>query len=124
MINIGAFDLERTLEMDPEFFDTEAEHEHDHRVTSTSVRFVGELNVNKLQSWISKLMREQGEDLFRYKGVLAVKGMDAEVRVSRRSHALQRSLHEEIGLWKEGRIASVALSSSAATSITMRCSKG
>ena len=78
LINIGAFDLERTLEMDPEFLDTEAEHEHDDRVTSTSYRFAGELNVNKLQSWIGKLMREQGEDLFRYKGVLAVKGMDAK----------------------------------------------
>ena len=78
LINIGAFDLERTLEMDPEFLDTEAEHEHDDRVTSTSYKFVGELNVNKLQSWIGQLMREQGEDLFRYKGVLAVKGMDAK----------------------------------------------
>ena len=29
LINIGAFDLDRTLEMDPEFLDTEAEHEHD-----------------------------------------------------------------------------------------------
>ena len=38
----------------------------------------GELNVNRLQAWIGKLMREQGEDLFRYKGVLAVKGMDAK----------------------------------------------
>ena len=36
LINIGSFDLEKTLEMDPEFLDTEAEHEHDERVTSTS----------------------------------------------------------------------------------------
>ena len=33
LINIGAFDLDRTLEMDPEFLDTDAEHEHDQRVT-------------------------------------------------------------------------------------------
>ncbi|MAS17643.1 MAG: cobalamin biosynthesis protein CobW, partial [Euryarchaeota archaeon] len=51
LINIGSFDLERTLEMDPEFLDTDAEHEHDERVTSTSSRFEGALNVNKLESW-------------------------------------------------------------------------
>ena len=34
LINIGSFDLEKTLQMDPEFLDTDAEHEHDQRVTS------------------------------------------------------------------------------------------
>ena len=76
LINIGSFDLERTLEMDPEFLDTDAEHEHDQRVTSISSRFDGELNVNKLSRWVGALMQEKGEDLFRYKGVLAVKGTD------------------------------------------------
>jgi len=33
-----------------------------------------ELNVNKLQEWISSLMQDLGTELFRYKGVLAVKG--------------------------------------------------
>ena len=60
LVNIGAFDLEKTLEMDPEFLDTEAEHEHDDRVTSTSMKFEGELNVNKLERYIGNLMREHG----------------------------------------------------------------
>ena len=102
LINIGAFDLERTLEMDPEFLDTEAEHEHDDRVTSTSYKFVGELNVNKLQLWIGQLMREQGEDLFRYKGVLAVKGMDAKFVFQGVHMLFGGEFSEEIGLWKEG----------------------
>ena len=76
LIGIGSFDLERTLEMDPEFLDTDSEHEHDQRVTSTSAKFAGELNINKLEAWIGDLMREKAEDLFRYKGILAVKGMD------------------------------------------------
>ena len=102
LINICAFDLDRTLEMDPEFLDTEAEHEHDQRVTSTSVRFVGELNVNKLQAWISKLLRTEAQDLFRYKGVLAVKGMDQKY-VFQGVHMLFNGAYtEEIGLWKEG----------------------
>ena len=102
LINIGAFDLERTLEMDPEFLDTEAEHEHDDRVTSTSYKFAGELNVNKLQAWIGQLMREQGEDLFRYKGVLAVKGMDAKFVFQGVHMLFGGEFSEEIGLWKEG----------------------
>ena len=57
LINIGSFDLEKTLEMDPEFLDTEAEHEHDDRVTSTSSKFEGALNVNKLERWIGELMQ-------------------------------------------------------------------
>ena len=102
LINIGAFDLERTLDMDPEFLDTDAEHEHDQRVTSTSSKFEGELNVNKLQKWIGNLMQDKGEDLFRYKGVLAVKGMD-EKFVFQGVHMLfGGNFNEEIGLWKEG----------------------
>ena len=99
LINIGSFDLERTLEMDPEFLDTEAEHEHDQRVTSTSSKFEGELNVNKLEKWIGTLMREKSEDLFRYKGVLAVKGMD-EKYVFQGVHMLfGGNFSRDIGLW-------------------------
>ena len=70
LIDIGAFDLERTLKMDPEFLDIEAEHEHDERVTSISSKFVGALNVNKLERWIGELMRDKAEDLFRYRASL------------------------------------------------------
>ena len=101
LINIGSFDLERTLEMDPEFLDTDAEHEHDQRVTSTSSKFEGELNVNKLERWIGKLMREKSEDLFRYKGVLAVKGME-EKYVFQGVHMLfGGNFSKDIGLWKQ-----------------------
>lgn len=102
LINIGSFDLDRTLEMDPEFLDTDAEHEHDQRVTSTSARFEGDLNVNKLDRWIGTLMRDKGEDLFRYKGVLSVKGMD-EKFVFQGVHMLfSGDYSKEIGLWKDG----------------------
>ena len=104
LINIGSFDLERTLEMDPEFLDTDAEHEHDQRVTSTSSKFEGELNVNKLERWIGSLMQNKAEDLFRYKGVLAVKGMD-EKFVFQGVHMLfGGNFTEDIGLWKDGEI--------------------
>ncbi len=101
LIGIGSFDLDRTLEMDPEFLDTDSEHEHDQRVTSTSAKFEGELNVNKLEAWIGDLMREKAEDLFRYKGILAVKGMDQKF-VFQGVHMLFGGDFSDDFLWKEG----------------------
>lgn len=101
LIGIGSFDLKRTLEMDPEFLDTESEHEHDQRVTSTSAKFEGELNINKLEAWIGDLMDEKAEDLFRYKGILAVKGMD-EKFVFQGVHMLFGGDFSDDFLWKVG----------------------
>ena len=102
LINIGSFDLEKTLEMDPEFLDTEAEHEHDDRVTSTSSKFEGALNVNKLERWIGELMQNKGEDLFRYKGVLAVKGMDKKFVFQGVHMLFGGGFSSEVAPWKEG----------------------
>ena len=69
---------------------------------STSSKFEGELNVNKLERWIGSLMRDKGEDLFRYKGVLAVKGMDQKFVFQGVHMLFGGDFSDEIGLWKEG----------------------
>jgi len=102
LINIGSFDLEKTLEMDPEFLDTESEHEHDDRVTSTSSKFEGALNVNKLERWIGEIMQSKGEDLFRYKGVLAVKGMDQKFVFQGVHMLFGGGFSSDVAPWKEG----------------------
>ena len=102
LIGIGSFDLDKTLEMDPEFLDTDAEHEHDQNVTSISSKFKGELNVNKLERWIGELMQTKAEDLFRYKGVLAVKGMDQKFVFQGVHMLFGGDFSHEIGLWKDG----------------------
>jgi len=78
LLNLSAFSIERILTKEPEFLKgaDEAEHQHDSRVTSVASKWEGELNVNKLNRWIGELIRDKSADLFRYKGVLAVKGMD------------------------------------------------
>merc|ERR1719399_1162853 len=78
LLNIGGFNLDKVLEMDPEFLQPEsAEHVHDDTISSVAWSLPGlELNVNKLNRWISTLLKELGQDLFRYKGVLAVKGKE------------------------------------------------
>ena len=102
LIDIGSFDLERTLKMDPEFLDTDAEHEHDQRVTSMSAKFVGALNVNKLDKWIGELMQDKSEDLFRYKGVLAVKGMDKKFVFQGVHMLFSGFFSDEVAPWRKG----------------------
>ena len=94
VLNIGGFDLKRALELEPDFLkaveeehdhdhdehdeDHEHEHEHDHHhaedVTSVGIRAPGDLDEKKLSDWLGTLLRTKGQDIFRMKGVLAVKG--------------------------------------------------
>merc|ERR1711865_331367 len=77
LLNIQAFELDRVLEFEPDFLDEDGEHMHDDRVTSVAVKVTGDpLNVNLMQRWIQRLVTVDGANLYRYKGVLAVKGMD------------------------------------------------
>jgi G3E family GTPase len=78
LLNLNAFSLDRVLEMEPDFLASDGtDHAHDDTVSSVAWRFPGmELNVNRLNRWISEtICGELGADLFRYKGILAVKGM-------------------------------------------------
>merc|ERR1711998_412216 len=76
LLNCNAFDIQRVLDFEPEFLtDLDAEHQHDERTSSVSVKFEGELMVRALNDWIGELIKVKGADLFRYKGVMAVKGM-------------------------------------------------
>merc|ERR1712136_20843 len=76
LLNISAFSLENVLAKEPDFLQSDGtEHVHDATISSVALKFPGlELNVNKLDAWIGSLMQELGTELFRYKGVLAVKG--------------------------------------------------
>jgi G3E family GTPase len=49
-------------------------HEHDDEVTSVGIEVPGDLDATKLNTWLSNLLRTQGTDIFRMKGVLSMKG--------------------------------------------------
>jgi G3E family GTPase len=51
-------------------------HSHDDAVTSVGIQQTGRLDPQKLNQWISELLRTQGGDIYRMKGVLNVKGKD------------------------------------------------
>ncbi len=52
------------------------DHEHDEEVTSVGITLAGDLQLEKINGWLSQLLREQGQDIFRMKGVLSVRGWD------------------------------------------------
>ncbi len=54
--------------------DYHAAHHHNEAVTSVGISQVGELDGKRLNDWISTLLRVKGGDIYRMKGVLAVKG--------------------------------------------------
>lgn len=76
LLNIGAFDLKRVLDFDPEFLDENQEHQHDSSVTSFGEKTTDEFNIEMFQRWIQRLIEEDGANLYRYKGIIAVKGMN------------------------------------------------
>ena len=76
VINIRAFDLDKTLEMDDQFLDTESEHQHDSSISSFGIHIEGSFKPDELNEWMSKLMIEKGQDLYRCKGIISILGSD------------------------------------------------
>ena len=72
ILDIRAFDLKKTVEMDPEFLNTENEHEHDATVSSVSVVEKRPLDLDAIQRWFNYLLVNKGSDLYRMKGFLNV----------------------------------------------------
>ncbi len=50
------------------------DHEHDEAVSSVGITVAGDLDPKRLNAWLSTLLRAQGTDIFRMKGVLSIKG--------------------------------------------------
>lgn len=74
VLNLNAFDLEKTLERDAEFLDTDAEHVHDETISSLGLRSKENVDLGQFQDYLSFLLREKGNDLYRIKGVIAIEG--------------------------------------------------
>jgi len=75
VLGIQAFSLDKIVEMDDGFLTDNTDHVHDDRVSSVGIQVAGEVDQARLNEWIGKFLQEKGMDVFRTKGVLAVKGM-------------------------------------------------
>jgi G3E family GTPase len=66
-----AFALDRILAFDPGFLDQE-EHSHTEGLNSMSFEVKRPIDMQKFQQWMGTLLQEQGPNLLRTKGILAV----------------------------------------------------
>ena len=76
ILGVGAFDLDRTLEVEPGFLTDDHAHEHDDGITSVALLESAPIDAEKLHKWIAELLRTKGQDIFRMKGILNVGGSD------------------------------------------------
>ncbi|HVJ54234.1 MAG TPA: GTP-binding protein [Aliidongia sp.] len=73
LLDRGAFDLDRILEVEPDFLSS-ADHEHDDAVTSAALIETRPIDLNKFNGWIGTLLRTKGQDILRSKGILDIAG--------------------------------------------------
>ncbi len=73
IIDIRGFNLNAVLDLDPDFL-ADASHEHDDEVQSFVWRDVRPMHMEKIETFLSLMVQNYGEDLLRYKGVLNVQG--------------------------------------------------
>ena len=78
LLDVGGFDLDRAIQIEPTFL-TESDHEHDATVGSFSIQLDADLDEEKFANWIGSLLKERGTDIFRSKGILAMRGREAQV---------------------------------------------
>jgi G3E family GTPase len=94
----GAFDLERIVELEPEFLnaphgeaghvhDEHCGHDHDHHahghdhvhdedIKGVSLSFEKPIDGTRFTTWLDRLLAEQGPDILRAKGIIDVAGED------------------------------------------------
>ncbi len=121
----GGFDLDRILELEPEFLNPahgepghvhdeacddddhdhhhDGHHHHDHvhddDIKGVSLRLDRPLDPNKVTNWLNDLLARQGPDILRAKGILDVKGEDRRL-VFQAVHMILEGDFQRA--WKEG----------------------
>jgi G3E family GTPase len=72
----NAFDLDRVLEIEPEFLKHAHHHHHDDHVTSFSLLSETPLEPQRFFPWIQSIAQNFGPDLLRMKGIIAFEDDD------------------------------------------------
>jgi len=73
ILDVGAFDLSRRLEVSPGLLTADEHHSHSD-IHSVSMRESGALDGRKLNAWLGGLLKTRGTDIFRMKGIVEVQG--------------------------------------------------
>jgi G3E family GTPase len=74
VVGRDAFNLERILEREPAFLETEEHGHHDSEVVSMSFEVDRPIDPDRFHTWISGLLQLRGPDILRTKGILYFPG--------------------------------------------------
>jgi len=74
ILDRGAFDLQRILEIEPHFLHHHHDHHHEEEVGSLSFTAERPIDPDRFQRWMGELLQRKGPDIFRCKGILDVQG--------------------------------------------------
>mgnify|MGYP003384795985 FL=1 len=73
LLDRNAFDLDRILDIEPDFLEAGHHHHHSDEVRSLSFTIPGDVDPEKFMPWINDLSQAQGPNILRSKGILAFK---------------------------------------------------
>ncbi len=79
ILGIQAFEISQRAAAEPAFLENHYVHSHDPNVETFSVRIAGELDRPLVEAAARQIAADYGEDLLRWKGVLAIAGNDRRV---------------------------------------------
>ncbi len=79
ILGIHAFEISQRAASDPSFLEDHYVHSHDPDVETCSVRIAGELDRGMVEAAARVIAADYGDDLLRWKGVLAIAGNDRRV---------------------------------------------
>jgi G3E family GTPase len=73
VLNVGAFDLEAKLRIEPDLLEDHL-HEHDDAVKSYVLTESRPIDMNRFMTWMNRHAADHGDDLFRTKGIFNARG--------------------------------------------------
>ena len=78
ILDIKGFNIDSILKMEPDFLKDE-DHQHDTTISSVGLKFQGDLNNLLFNNFVKKYVMANNQDLFRYKGVISIKGISKKI---------------------------------------------
>ncbi|MCO6410213.1 MULTISPECIES: CobW family GTP-binding protein [Hoeflea] len=103
VIGRNAFDLDRVLELEPDFLEHFHDHEHDDHVTSFSLTSNEPLLPERFFPWIQSVAQHFGIDMLRMKGIIAFEA-DDDRYVMQGVHMLLEGNHQRPWKPEEARL--------------------
>jgi G3E family GTPase len=93
ILDIGSFDLDRILEVEPDFLDGHHHHHHDQGIESLSLSQTVDVDPDKFFPWIQQIIERFGPDILRMKGILSLRDDDDRF-VVQAVHQLVEGVHQ------------------------------